>query len=42
MAAATFAGVEEKFGLHLPKFRTSVSSVPTVRPPAPAAPAQAS
>lgn len=42
LAAATFAGVEEKFGLHLPKFRTSVSSVPTVRPPAPAAPAQAS
>ncbi|KAJ8282441.1 hypothetical protein COCON_G00049600 [Conger conger] len=33
LAAATFAGVENKFGLHLPKFKSS--GVVTIQPPAP-------
>ncbi|KAI1884841.1 hypothetical protein AGOR_G00213990 [Albula goreensis] len=32
LAAATFAGVENKFGLHLPKFKSS--GVVTIQPPA--------
>lgn len=39
LAAATFAGVENKFGLHLPKFKSSgVASIH--HPEQPAAPAQ--
>ncbi|XP_012691870.1 calcium-binding mitochondrial carrier protein Aralar1 [Clupea harengus] len=41
LAAATFAGVEEKFGLHLPKFKSPVS-VPRVKPPPAQAGTQAS
>lgn len=37
LAAATFAGVENKFGLHLPKFKSSgavsVSQAPTKEEP---------
>ncbi|XP_076119891.1 electrogenic aspartate/glutamate antiporter SLC25A12, mitochondrial-like [Alosa pseudoharengus] len=36
LAAATFAGVEEKFGLHLPRFRTPMSEPKVQSPPAPA------
>lgn len=41
LAAATFAGVENKFGLHLPKFKSS--GVVSIHHPEPvtAAPAQA-
>uniref|UniRef100_A0A673CS85 Calcium-binding mitochondrial carrier protein Aralar1-like n=1 Tax=Sphaeramia orbicularis TaxID=375764 RepID=A0A673CS85_9TELE len=41
LAAATFAGVENKFGLHLPKFKSS--GVVSIHPPepAPATPAEA-
>uniref|UniRef100_A0A672IUN8 Calcium-binding mitochondrial carrier protein Aralar1-like n=1 Tax=Salarias fasciatus TaxID=181472 RepID=A0A672IUN8_SALFA len=39
LAAATFAGVENKFGLHLPKFKSS--GVVSIHPPEPAAPAPA-
>ncbi|XP_062389795.1 electrogenic aspartate/glutamate antiporter SLC25A12, mitochondrial-like [Sardina pilchardus] len=34
LAAATFAGVEEKFGLHLPRFRTPMSGQKVQSPPA--------
>uniref|UniRef100_A0A8C9TVP8 Solute carrier family 25 member 12 n=1 Tax=Scleropages formosus TaxID=113540 RepID=A0A8C9TVP8_SCLFO len=36
LAAATFAGVENKFGLHLPKFKSS--GVATIQPSAPGEP----
>ncbi|XP_061694462.1 electrogenic aspartate/glutamate antiporter SLC25A12, mitochondrial-like isoform X1 [Syngnathoides biaculeatus] len=39
LAAATFAGVENKFGLHLPKFKSS--GVVSIHPPEPATPTKA-